>query len=63
MEPNRIEPNHDLMFSQEVLLTIRRHGDLLAVEEQPNGHIVRHITKVATRGDTMELFGVDKVQS
>jgi hypothetical protein len=56
------EPNHGLSFSQEVFLTIRRDGELIAIEEQPNGHTLRHVTKIATRADSLAVFGADKPQ-
>jgi hypothetical protein len=55
------EPNNGLTFTQESVLTIRRDGELIAIEIQ-NGHIERYITEIATRAKSMEILGADKVQ-
>ena len=55
-----MEPNHDLTFSQEIFMAIRRDGKLEAVELQ-NGHIERYIVREASRSDSLEIFGADKV--
>ena len=57
------EPNHGLTFAQENVMTIRRDGELIAIEMQPNGHIERYVTERATRANSFAIFGADKPQS
>ena len=61
MEEKIIEPNTGLSFSHESFLTIRRDGQLIAIEEQ-NGRITRYITTEATKADSLSIFGADKVK-
>jgi hypothetical protein len=49
-----MENNHDLIFSQESFLCARQDGELVFIEEQPNGHIIRHATKPMTRAESVE---------
>jgi len=56
------ESNNGLTFAQEIFLATRRDGKLVAIESQ-NGHITRYTTKEATKADTLEVFGLNKVQS
>ena len=56
-----MEPNNGLTFAQEVFITIRQDGQLVAIEEQ-NGTIHRYMTSEATRSDSLKLLGADKVQ-
>ena len=58
-----LESNHGLTFAQETVMTIRRDGELIAIELQPNGHIERHITERATRAKSLSVFGADKPQT
>lgn len=55
------ESNNGLTFAQETVMTIRRDGQLIAVELQ-NGHIERYITEEATRAKSLAVFGADKPQ-
>ena len=61
--PYTPEPNHGLSFAQENFMTIREDGQLLAIEEQVNGHVIRHATEVADRGKSLSIFGADKAQN
>jgi hypothetical protein len=53
-----MEPNHGLSFAQETVMTIRRDGQLIAIEIQ-NGHIERYTTEEATRTKSLAVFGAD----
>jgi hypothetical protein len=55
------ESNSGLTFSQETVLAIRRDGQLIGIELQ-NGHIERYKTSEATKTDSLEIFGADKVK-
>ncbi|MDE2233681.1 MAG: hypothetical protein KGJ90_06290 [Patescibacteria group bacterium] len=56
-----MEPNTGLEFRLETFLAVRRDGELIAIEEQ-NGHIIRYMTREATRTDSLQAFGADKVK-
>jgi hypothetical protein len=56
-----LEPNHNLTFAQEVVMTIRQDGRLVAIEIQ-NGHIERYMAEEATKANSLALFGADKPQ-
>lgn len=56
-----IENNHGLTFTREDVVCIWRDSELVAVEMQ-NGHIVRFMTREATKADSMSLLGLDKVK-
>jgi hypothetical protein len=58
-----VEQNHGLTFSREDVVLIYKDGKLVAIERQPNGHIERHMTKEATKADSMELYDLNKVQT
>jgi hypothetical protein len=56
-----MEPNDNLTFQQETVMTIRQDGKLIAIELQ-NGHIERYTTEEATRAKSLGIFGADKPQ-
>lgn len=58
----RMEPNHGLTFTREDVVCIWRDSELVAIEWQPNGKIVRFMTTAATKADSMALLGLDKVK-
>jgi hypothetical protein len=57
-----MEPNNGLTFKQEIFLTIRKDGQIVAIEEQ-NGTIQRYKVELANKADTNEIFGVDGIKS
>lgn len=56
------ENNNGLTFSEEVLIVARRDGQIVYIEEQPNGHIIRHITEVASKSQSADLLGVNRLK-
>jgi len=55
-----MESNNGLTFSQESFITYRKDGEIVAIEEQLTGLIVRYATKAATRQQSLEILGADK---
>lgn len=55
------EQNHGLEFKLETVMSIYQDGRLVAIEYQ-NGHITRYKTTEATKTDSLDIFGVNKVR-
>lgn len=55
------ESNSGLTFTREDVVCIWRDNELVAIEQQ-NGHITRYMTREATKADSMQLLGLDKVK-
>lgn len=50
-----------ITFKRIDCIGIYKDGVLTAIEEQPNGCVIRHMTTVATKTDAISLFGIDRV--
>ena len=54
-----IEPNHGLEFGQEIFMTVRKDGELVAIELE-NGTLERWLTEKSSREGSLRVFGADK---